>query len=89
MSFTNSYGPATVEGSMRILDECVDLGITHIDTAEAYGMGHSENVIGDWLRARKGTCPFTIASKVVITRNPDQRLDNDPAYVAAALDASL
>ena len=55
MSFTNFYGPATDEGSMRILDACVDLGITHVDTSNVYGMGRSETVIGDWLKKRGGS----------------------------------
>ena len=89
MSFTDFYGPSTVEGSMKILDACVDLGITHIDTANVYGMGRSETIIGDWLRARRGENPFTIATKVGITRDPEQRLNNDPEHMRQALDASL
>lgn len=89
MSFSDFYGPATDEGSMRILDACVDLGITHIDTANVYGMGRSETVIGEWLKKRGGENPFTIATKVGITRDPDQRLNNDPKHMAEALDESL
>ena len=89
MSFTNFYGPATDEGSMAILDECVELGITHIDTSNVYGMGRSETVIGDWLKRRGGEAPFTVASKVGITDNPDQRFNNDPAHMREALEASL
>ena len=89
MSFTNFYGPTTVEESRRILDACVELGITHVDTADAYGMGHSETVIGDWLRDRGGEPPFFIASKVGITRDPEQRVKNDPDHMAQALDATL
>ncbi len=89
MSLTDAYGPTTVDGSMKILDACIDLGITHIDTANAYGMGSSETIIGDWLKARGGENPFTIATKVGITRDPEQRLNNDPEHMRQALDASL
>ena len=89
MSFTNFYGPATVEGSRRILDACVNLGISHVDTADAYGMGHSETIIGDWLRDRGGEPPFAIASKVGITSDPEQRFKNDPEHLTQALDATL
>ena len=54
MSFTNFYGPADDAESARVLDACVELGITHVDTADVYGMGRSETVIGDWIRARGG-----------------------------------
>lgn len=89
MSFTNFYGPAEDESSARVLDACVDLGITHIDTADAYGMGRSETVIGDWLKARGGETPFTIATKVGITRDPEHRFNNAPEHLTASLDASL
>ncbi len=89
MSFTNFYGPATDEGSMEILDACVDLGITHVDTSNVYGMGRSETVIGDWLKKRGGPPPFTIATKGGITRGPQNRFNNDPGHLTEALDASL
>ncbi len=89
MSFSDFYGPATDEGSKAILDACVELGITHIDTANAYGNGRSETVIGEWLRERGGEAPFAIATKVGITRDPEQRHNNDPAHMQEALEASL
>ena len=89
MSFTNFYGPATDEGSMSVLDACLDFGITHIDTSNVYGMGRSETVIGDWLKKRGGACPFTLATKVGITRDPDRRFNNDPEHLEDALNASL
>ncbi len=89
MSFTNFYGPATDEGSMGVLDACVDLGITHIDTSNVYGMGRSEQVIGDWLRNRGGASPFTIATKGGITRDENRRFNNDPKHLQDALDESL
>ncbi len=89
MSFTDFYGPADDSESARVLDACVDMGITHVDTANVYGMGRSETVIGNWLRARGGECPFTIATKVGITRDPDHRFNNAPEHMAAELDDSL
>ncbi len=89
MSFTDFYGPADDSESAGILDACCELGITHIDTADAYGMGRSETVIGDWLKGRKGEKPFTIATKVGITRDPDHRFNNSPTHLVESLDASL
>lgn len=89
MSFTDFYGPALDEDSRAILDACVELGISHIDTSDAYGMGRSETVIGEWLKNRGGEAPFTVATKVGITRDPERRLNNDPKYLVQALDASL
>lgn len=89
MSFTDFYGPADDADSARVLDACLDMGITHLDTSNVYGMGRSETVIGDWLRARGGECPFTIATKVGITRDPEHRFNNSPDHMAKELDASL
>lgn len=91
MSFTNFYGPATDDGSKAVLDACLDLGIDHIDTSNVYGMGRSETVIGEWLAARGGECPFTIATKAGITRDADgnRKFDNSRAHLEAELDKSL
>lgn len=89
MSFTDFYGPADDAGSARVLDACLDMGITHLDTANVYGMGRSETVIGTWLKARGGATPFTIATKVGITGDPDKRVRNDAAHLQASLEASL
>lgn len=89
MSFTDFYGPAVDAESLKVLDACAEMGITHIDTADVYGMGRSENVIGEWLRARSGPSPFTIATKVGITRDPEHRFNNSPEHLRQSLDASL
>ncbi|MEM8979490.1 MAG: aldo/keto reductase [Pseudomonadota bacterium] len=89
MSFTDFYGPAIDADSAKVLDACLEKGITHLDTADAYGMGRSETVIGDWLKARGGPSPFTIATKVGITRDPEHRFNNSPEHLTQSLDASL
>ena len=89
MSFTDFYGPADDNQSLRVLDACLDLGITHLDTSNAYGMGRSENVIGQWIKNHKGEMPFSIATKVGITRNPENRFDNSKEYLTKSLDESL
>ncbi|WP_439143498.1 aldo/keto reductase [Planktotalea sp.] len=89
MSFTDFYGPTVDANAPKVLDACLEMGITHIDTSNAYGMGRSETVIGDWLRARGGASPFTIATKVGITRDPEHRFNNSPEHLTESLDASL
>ncbi len=48
--------------SMRALHEAADLGLTFIDTALAYGEGHSESLVGRFLKERKDT--ITVATKI-------------------------
>ncbi|MDF1734836.1 MAG: aldo/keto reductase [Minwuia sp.] len=89
MSFTDFYGKATDEGSMQVLDACLEFGIDHVDTSNVYGMGRSETVIGEWLKRRGGECPFTIATKGGITRSPERRFNNDPEHLTEQLEGSL
>jgi aryl-alcohol dehydrogenase-like predicted oxidoreductase len=47
------FGQGTTrEEAFRLLDAAWDLGITTLDTADAYGGGRSESYIGEWLRAK-------------------------------------
>lgn len=89
MSFTDFYGPADDNQSLRVLDACLDHGITHLDTSNAYGMGRSENVIGQWIKNHKGEMPFSIATKVGITRDPEHRFNNAKEHLTKSLDESL
>lgn len=94
MSFTDFYGPTTEAASHAVLSAALDLGIDHIDTANVYGMGLSERVIGSFL-ARQGKAKeglFRIATKAAIKRDPEtgrRGFDNTAAYLEAELDASL
>ena len=92
MSFSDFYGKTTDDKSFALLDAARDAGVTHIDTANVYGMGRSETVIGAWLRANPGAREgLHIATKAGIARDAQgQRyFDNSAAYLEAQLDASL
>ncbi len=92
MSFSDMYGPTNEAESHAILDACRDLGVTHLDTANIYGMGKSENAIGTYLKANPGARDeFVIATKATITRDADgnRALDNSAEHLEAELDKSL
>jgi aryl-alcohol dehydrogenase-like predicted oxidoreductase len=57
------YGPTDDGESMRTLHRALDLGVNFIDTADSYGDGHSEELIGRVLRER-GDRETLIATKV-------------------------
>lgn len=59
----NFFGPADDTVSNRALHEAVDAGINFIDTSVAYGQGHSEEVIGKFLRERPDRDRIIIGSK--------------------------
>ena len=66
----------------------LDMGLTFFDTADAYGLGRSEETLGRVLRARRGE--VLLATKFgVRVENGKTFFDNSPAYIQTALAASL
>ena len=94
MSFTNFYGPTSEEDSHLILKTAIDLGIDHIDTANVYGMGLSESVIGNFLfkQGKQKNGFFKIASKAAVCRDGktgERKFDNSRKRLESELDGSL
>ncbi|MDB5869437.1 MAG: aldo/keto reductase domain protein [Polaromonas sp.] len=53
MGMSEFYGPSDDAASKVLLQEVVDRGVTFIDTADIYGQGHNELLIGDLVRSRR------------------------------------
>jgi aryl-alcohol dehydrogenase-like predicted oxidoreductase len=87
MSFGGMFGPTDDDASMACLDAALKAGITHWDTANIYGMGVSERVIGTYLAAHKPD--VVLATKCGIVPGPPRRFDNSADYIRAELEASL
>ncbi len=91
MGMSEFYGPRDDERSMATLNRALDLGITLLDGADTYGLGHNETLVGQ-LIAERGRGAATIATKFGIQREEGayaRGINNDPAYVRAACEASL
>jgi aryl-alcohol dehydrogenase-like predicted oxidoreductase len=90
MSFAGIYGDATVQDSHAVLDACRAAGVTHIDTANVYGSGRSEEIIGAWFNDNPSArSEMVLATKAGITGGAARRFNNDPDHLEAELDASL
>jgi len=50
MGLSQGYGPADDEESTALIRRALDLGVTLIDTAQSYGRGHNETLIGGAIR---------------------------------------
>ena len=72
--------------AFRILDYALEKGITYLDTAEWYGNGMSERIIGNWMRERKCRDQIAVLTKFF---PPNATTWGDRAYIRQALDASL
>jgi aryl-alcohol dehydrogenase-like predicted oxidoreductase len=62
MSMSSAYGPAAGKGEMiKLIRAAYDLGVTHFDTAEAYGPFVNEELVGEAIQPIRGA--VTIATK--------------------------
>lgn len=88
MSFAGFYGATDIEESHACLDACRDAGIDFLDTAELYGRGRSEEIIGAWQRDRGHR--FKIATKGgIIPGGKRGEHDNSEPYLRRSLEGSL
>ena len=84
----NSYGPTDDETSINAILKAVELGCNFFDTADVYGHGHSEELLGKATKGRRAD--MIIATKVGGDFYHGQRRMNfDPDYVEFAVDKSL
>ncbi|MGE7432713.1 aldo/keto reductase [Kitasatospora sp. NPDC001175] len=91
MGMSEFYGPTDTAEALATLDAALDLGVTLFDTADIYGSGKNEELIGPFVRANRDR--VVLATKFAIERRADdpeyRGVRNDPAYIRTAVDASL
>ena len=95
MGMSEFYGDQDDVQSMATLERAFELGVTHFDTANLYGRGHNELLVGEFARGKRDK--LMISSKFGIVRDPDgplhsaydRDIDNSPAYMRQCCDESL
>ena len=91
MGMSQSYGPTDDEESTRTLHRAIDLGVTLIDTADAYGRGANEVLVGQALRGRRQQ--VVLATKFGLVPRPGGGpaidVDGRPERVKGCCEASL
>src|ERR1700682_571536 len=89
MSLAGVYGPADDAESVKTLRRALDLGVTFFDTADIYGDGRSERLLGQAVEARRNQ--IVVATKFGGGFNPDGTAGGlgRPEKVRPALEASL
>jgi aryl-alcohol dehydrogenase-like predicted oxidoreductase len=87
----DGWGQVDDRESIRAVHAALDLGVTFFDTADAYGAGHSERVLGQALAGRRDQA--VIATKFGFTYDERSReltgTDRSPGYVRWACEASM
>ncbi|MCL6484147.1 MAG: aldo/keto reductase [Janthinobacterium lividum] len=90
MGMSEFYGATDEAQSLATLDAALAAGVTLFDTADAYGFGHNEQLLGRFLSKHRGQA--LVATKCGLVRvagSYARRVDNGPAYIRQACDASL
>lgn len=90
MGMNAFHGPSDEQESIATLQHAVDIGVTFIDTAEAYGPFTNEQLIGRALASRRDE--ITIATKASTETDDDGTVrsrNGSPEYIRRACDRSL
>jgi aryl-alcohol dehydrogenase-like predicted oxidoreductase len=90
MGMSEWYGHADWDGSIATIRRALDLGVTFLDTADVYGAGHNEVLVGRAISGRRDE--VQLATKFGIDRSggDDQRvLRGERGYVKRSCESSL
>lgn len=88
---SDGYSRIDDKESLRAIHAAVDAGITLFDTADVYGGGHSEKILGQALEGKRDK--VVLATKFGFGFNEETRwiygMEHNPKYISLALEGSL
>ena len=89
MSFSGVYGPSDDDAVAPVIRDALDAGVTMLDSADMYGWGHNEELVGRAIKERRRG--LVLASKFGQVKGDGgaNLVDGSPAHVMRACDASL
>jgi len=90
MGMSQSYGSPDEVESLATVHRALELGVNFLDTADAYGAGANEELVGRAIRGRRDE--VFLATKCGFVPGPDgapTTLDGSPEHIRSACDASL
>lgn len=85
----NLYAEVDETEGIRLVQKAVDEGINFIDTADIYGTGRSEELVGKALEGRRQEVVLATKGAIVFDGSERTGLSNRPEYLRQALEASL
>jgi aryl-alcohol dehydrogenase-like predicted oxidoreductase len=89
MGMSQAYGPADEDESVATLQRAVELGVTLFDTANAYGLGHNERLVGRVLADHRGQVRLATKFGIAGLRDGRMVVDGRPEYAKTCCEESL
>ncbi len=86
---SNAYGPADEKESLATIEEALAIGLHHFDTADVYGNGHNEILLGKALAGRRQDVFLATKFGFVGNEHGQVCVDGRPERVKTACEASL
>jgi aryl-alcohol dehydrogenase-like predicted oxidoreductase len=89
MGMSQFYGPRDDAESTATLERAIDLGLDFLDTADIYGTGHNEELVGKVLRKHRNRVIIATKFGNLVLPDGTRAINGRPEYVRSACDASL
>ena len=89
MGMSQSYGPADEDESIATIHRALELGVTFFDTANVYGLGHNEQLVGRALADRRDEVVIATKFGIAGWRDGRMQIDGSPEAARRCCDESL
>lgn len=85
----NLYNDVNEEEGKRLIEEAIQQGVTFFDTADSYGFGRSEELVGQVLKRNRHEVVLATKGGIQPLLNGETYINNEPSYLRNAVENSL
>ncbi len=89
MGMSQAYGTPDEDESIATIHRALDLGIFFLDTANVYGLGHNEELVGRAITGRRDSVVLATKFAIEFSSDGSRSINGRPDYVKTSCDASL